>query len=147
VGAAEQFWAEVQDLFDADDGSLPEIVLADLGPHETRNLLDHVVGKASAQEDRSSVDTPERILDNLQYDGVRLPTLGIDAFDDELVIDYRMGDGWNAETLAAFARLLGELRDLAPHARIVAIPEGGVEAHADPRFPAALDQYLASSPA
>ncbi|MDP8910083.1 MAG: hypothetical protein M3N47_13430 [Chloroflexota bacterium] len=73
-----------------------------------------------------------------------IPALGAFVWPDHVALDYRMGSGWDARSLGAFARLLGELRQLVPHARIIAIPDGGSEQNADRRFDPALETFLSS---
>jgi len=75
-------------------------------------------------------------------DGVTLPPLGVFFCEDEVALDYRMGEDWSPSVLAAFARLLGEMQALAPGARLQARPDGGGPEDGDPSFALAASRYL-----
>jgi hypothetical protein len=61
-------------------------------------------------------------------------------------LDYRMGTEWNADGLAAFVELLGDLRKLDPGARLAAAAELDLMAESvQQRFQRAIDRYFAST--
>ena len=79
-------------------------------------------------------------LEGICVAGVRLPFLGIFLYPDGIDLYWWIGrgDAWNGETVAAFAELLGELRELAPGAA-----RESEHAEYGERFWRAVDAYLA----
>jgi hypothetical protein len=168
VGAQDDLWAELHDLFDADDGSLPEVAFVDASPREVQALFAFLVQRGSvdagfevwdklleaavplfavpdagARVASGQVTSFHLRLDAIEVEGTVLPQLGAFICADEVALDYRAGTAWTPAVLAAFARLLAELRARAPSAGLHARPDGMPE-RADPRFVPAFDRYLAS---
>jgi hypothetical protein len=85
------------------------------------------------------------VFTGIRVGDVVVPPIGAYFWEDELVLDDRMGEDWTPAALAAFARLLGEMRAHAPGVELQARPDGGGPEHADPRFPPAIDAYLAGT--
>lgn len=171
MSAEGSLWGELGELFDTDDGSLPEVVF-DAPPRSAlQPLFTFLMQRGRVNADRGGTlwdpaveadipitdvpDAGERVADgrvpsfhvvfnDIEVDGVTLPPLGAFFCEDEVALDYRMGDEWNPSVLAAFARLLGEMRELARGARLTARPDGGGPEHEHPPFESALDRYLFS---
>ena len=57
------------------------------------------------------------VLGNVDMSGVRLPDLGVFVFDDQIAIDYRMGEEWRSTELRALFELL--LKNLSARSGIV----------------------------
>jgi hypothetical protein len=82
------------------------------------------------------------VFRGLRDDDTELPPIGAFFLSDEVCLDYRMGETWDAEVLAAFMRLLNQMRQLLPHARVAALPDGWRSwDERDARFDQALDSY------
>jgi hypothetical protein len=149
--AREQLWRELHDLFEwADDGRgyLPEFRFLDCTPDGAGRIFDELVRRAEPwdmtqpvwHEDLgravplSELRNPGRLAAlgqinlaqamDIYSQGYRIPTLGVFVRKDELFIDYEVGFGWNAETVAAFVELLDELHRLEPDAQLAGAPEG-----------------------
>ncbi len=139
---SDDIWKELHDLFDTDDGSLPEIRIANLSKQEVvrvfgrlqqycRNINGTFWSKKD-QEDRSIDSVPNAALlvtdgraeafhvlcSQLHYAGIAIPDLGVCVSDDEISLDYRMSSQWNSENLRAFFQLLKELAELSANARV-----------------------------
>ena len=169
--AQDDLWTELHELFDTDDGSLPEIVFVDPPRTALQPLFAFLMGRGTVdlvsggsvydpalEADVPIADVPDagarvasgRIPDfhvlfhGIEVDGVTVPPLGACFGQNQVALDYRMGSDWNATVLAAFARLLDEMRALAPGARLHAGADGGAPEHDDTTFELALDRYLAS---
>jgi hypothetical protein len=139
----QDLWKELHDLFDTDDGSLPEIRIADLSKLGVASIFAKLQGLCpggvdgnfwsnEAQKDRRVDSVPnaaQLVIDDrsepfhalcheLDYGGIRIPDLGVFVSDDEISLDYRMGSEWNANNLGAFLQLLKELTQLDANASI-----------------------------
>jgi hypothetical protein len=168
----EQLWRELGDLFAEDDGSLPEIRLIEVSADGAANIFDELCSRAEPLETNQTVWLDEReqelplrdvpdagalaatgristlhvVLRGIRSRGTRIPDLGVSIWPGEVALDYRMGSGWNADVLAAFVELLGELRKLDPGARLAAA--GELDLMPKPvqqRFQRAIDRYFAST--
>jgi hypothetical protein len=60
------------------------------------------------------------VINGIEVNGITIRPLGAFVFEDELALDYRMGDEWTPPVLAAFAQLLDTMRALAPGAELQA---------------------------
>jgi hypothetical protein len=167
-----ELWHAVGHLFSTDDGSLPDVVFDDLRPAAIQTLFELLLARAAPDalqgqsrwdDDRAAEvaildrpDAPSRagagdipgfhvMLDSIRAGAVLLPTLGVFVEQGRLTLDYRMGAAWNERTVAAFARLLGDMWALAPHTTPAAVHDGGDIGDADPTFEQALLRYLAST--
>lgn len=168
----EQLWRELADLFAEDDGSLPEIRLLEVSPDGAAKILDELRNGAEPLEANQTVWLDEReqelplrdvpdagalaatgristlhvVLRGIRSRGTRLPDLGVSIWPGEVALDYRMGGEWNADVLAAFVELLGELRKLDPGARLAAAGELDLMPEpAQQRFQRAIDRYFVST--
>jgi len=141
---AEQLWEALHQLFDTDDGSLPEIRLLNLSPkgvvaifsylqHSCRSSANNqVFWSREDQQDKpiNSVANAATLVvegraepfhclcQGLAYDGEELPDIGVFVFDDQVALDYRMGQEWNAGKLKALFGLLKELTSIDQGAEV-----------------------------
>ncbi|MFK8185859.1 MAG: hypothetical protein AB8B99_20980 [Phormidesmis sp.] len=138
-------WNELRDLFDTDDGSLPEIRIdyrdsaaAVSGyallrgraarivsekpyfwskTYDAERPLDSVYN-AAALVVSGEAEAFHVVFGGIQSSSVTIPDLGIFVFPDQLALDYRMGPDWGPSELEAFFGLLGELASLDPYASL-----------------------------
>jgi hypothetical protein len=143
VAPVDELWAELHEVFVHDDGSLPEFVLVDVPAGAQRALLDRLLEQGHTDDtiwdpsrDRDvrvselldaggRLPTFHALFTGIRIDGVELPALGAFFIGDELALDYRAGPEWTPDTVAALARFLVELRDLAPGACVAWRADGG----------------------
>jgi len=137
-------WNQLHDLFDADDGSLPEVrvdyrdsaatvsgyallrgraarVVSDNAyfwskTHECRPL--DSVSNAAALVVSGEAEAFHVVLGGILSRSVAIPDLGVFVFPDQLALDYRMGPAWGPKELEALFGLLGELASLDPDASL-----------------------------
>jgi hypothetical protein len=81
-------------------------------------------------------------LTGITVRGAKLPWLGVFIYTDGVGLYWWVSDdsGWNPETVAALAKLIDELRQLAPAARVCV--EGDEEGTA---FLPSIDRFLSAS--
>jgi len=79
-------------------------------------------------------------LDGIVSHGVRLPWLGVFLYPDSVGFYWWVSDaeGWGPDTVAALARLIGDLRTLAPRAQLD-LEWGGLEEFLPP-----VDAYVSA---
>jgi hypothetical protein len=142
----EELWGKLAPLFDEDDGALYAIrVVADSEEavlNVARLLEQRTSVSGVAVWNRSAgievrVDTlteatqgivsglydPTHVLlTDLRVGDITVPPLGVLMLPGELVLDYRKGPGWSADTLAAFFSLLQRIVDDGHNVR-VALPD------------------------
>jgi hypothetical protein len=138
-------WTELHDLFDTDDGSLPEIRVNYVEREAMvagYNLLRRRAARIVTEKPYfwSKVHNAERALDSvsnaatlvvsdeaepfhvvlggIQARNTTIPDLGVFVLPDQLALDYRMGPAWGASELEALFQVLLELRDLDPNATV-----------------------------
>jgi hypothetical protein len=140
----EVLWSELHDLFDTDDGSLPEVRVdftrrdgVTLGYALLRSRAGSLVGKASfwskTRNEECLLDSVSNaaalvtsgeaeafhvVLGGIQSRGVTIPDLGVFVFEDQLALDYRMGAPWGPGELHALFELLADLTRLDPGASL-----------------------------
>jgi len=140
---SEDIWRELHDLFDTDDGSLPEIRIENLSRPGVVRVFARLQQycrkgiKGTFWSKEGQKDTPVDSVPNaallltdgraepfhalcreLRYGGIVIPDLGVFVSDDEISLDYRMGSEWNSGNLKAFFQLLKELTELDATARV-----------------------------
>jgi hypothetical protein len=138
-------WDDLRDLFDTDDGSLPEIRVnysdcsatvagyALLRERAARIVSERASLWSNTQSTSLPVDSVPNaaalvvsgeaasfhvVLGGIQSQGVTIPDLGVFVFSDQLALDYRMGPDWGARELRALFALLAELAALDPQASV-----------------------------
>lgn len=138
-------WDELHDLFDSDDGSLPEIrvdfadraaTVAGYGllrertarvvserpsfwtkPGAVECAIDSVPN-AAALVVAGRASPFHIVLGGLESGGHTIPDLGVLVDPDRLALDYRMGHDWGPGELCALFDLLGALATLDPKASL-----------------------------
>lgn len=133
---SQRLWDELHDLFDTDDGTLPEIrvdytsssALLDacsLLERRAREVHGHSGVGASVRDHAALVVAREPDVDPLhvvfagiEVDRVAVPDLGMFVDYEQLALDYRMGREWDARAVAALFDLLVEMTQPDPGARL-----------------------------
>ena len=160
-------WTELHDLFDTDDGSLPEVRVAFADKRAVITAFAELRGRGQDVTHRGSTfwsvahskDCPldsvpnaaalvvsgeaepfHLVLRGIEMSGVRLPDLGVWVFDDQVAIDYRMGPEWRAAQLRAPFQLLIKLSRSDPRASVTLDPKTLAEV-AD-RFQACWSRFV-----
>lgn len=140
----DSVWSQLRDLFEHDDGSLPEIELADIGPTAIPSLFatlwrrgrDATEGGASYNDRRDGQDKPiasaedaanaaelvcgqeaesiHVVLGGLGGAGTPIPDLGVFVHPDALVLDYRMGPAWGPQEVTGLLELLRTIAEAEP---------------------------------
>jgi hypothetical protein len=142
--ARERLWSELSWLFEDDDGSLPEVRLRTSSPDATARIFEKLYRRSTPLASTQTVWHNERrqevavsalsdpgtlavrgvigplhiVARGIRSAEVGLPDLGVSVDPDGVAIDYRMGDTWNPDVLAAFVELIGELLALDPKTRV-----------------------------
>ena len=138
-------WTELHDLFDTDDGSLPEIRVSyakreatvagyDLlrrraarvvteKPYFWSKLHDAEQALDSAPNATALVVAGEAepfhvVLGGIKARNTAIPDLGVFVFPDQLALDYRMGPAWGSSEIEALFQVLVELTALDPDATV-----------------------------
>jgi hypothetical protein len=164
-----RLWAELHDLFDTDDGSLPEVRVAYSDPKATiagynllrkrasRIVTDNPSFWSKTEKEERPVDSVSNaavlvvsgeaeafhlVLGGIQLGGGAIPDIGVFVFPDQLCLDYRMGTAWGPHELEAFFALLAELTALDPQAS-VSLEEGVLAEIAD-RFQQVWHRWVAA---
>lgn len=141
---AEQLWEHLHRLFDTDDGSLPEIAIKNLSgdgviaifSYLQRNCHD-IADNASFWSIEDEQDKPidcvanaaalvvqhraepfHFVCEELAYNGQVLPSIGVFVFDDQINLDYQMGQEWNAAKLKALFGILKDLKRIDVKAKV-----------------------------
>ena len=138
-------WTELHHLFDADDGSLPEIRVSyvereatvagyDLlrlragrvvtekpyfwsKAHDVERALDSV-SNAAALVVTGEAEPFHVVLGGIQARNATIPDFGVFVFPYQLALDYRMGPAWGASEIEALFQVLIELTALDPNATV-----------------------------
>jgi hypothetical protein len=146
-------WEQLHDLFEADDGSLPDVFIEELTSDQIRAVYQWIRSRCDPYCDEGtpvfwdrrekrnvpidSVDDPSALvvagraepfrqgLSRFAIAGVELPPLTIAVWPDRIDLDYRMGSDWGAAQLSAFFELLWVIQQMAPNAQISHACEGG----------------------
>jgi hypothetical protein len=141
---AEQLWKELHYLFDTDDGSLPEIWLSNLSPDGVvaifsylQNTCDGISNDSSFWSTEEQKDKPINSVPNAAavvieglaepfhclcerptYNGVVIPDLGVFVSDNQICLDYRMGEEWSTKKLEALFGILKEVNRICLEAKV-----------------------------
>jgi hypothetical protein len=145
-----QLWKDLHDLFDTDDGSLPEIELTNLNPSQIGSVFSFLLVRGKEKDGRfwdkelkaeRNIEDVENaamlvadyrahpfhiVLSDIEVDGVTIPALGVFIFQKVIVLDYRMGEGWGPSELGALFCFLSQMKKLAPE-MVVKLPQGEPE--------------------
>ena len=144
-----QLWQHVRELFEGDDGSLPDIFVENLSEIEIITVYEWVMSRCSvfgnpmawsitdkkdiAIKDihrpaqafvEGEIEMFRHGLADLSYDGRKLPELTICVELEGISFDYRKGAAWNAHTVQALFSMLADIKQIAPSATITQAEEG-----------------------
>ena len=137
-------WDLVQDLFEEEDGSLPDILIAEIAPeaiarvygylrtHSTvitkypyfwdkaRNQEAHVdsVPNAAQRLLEGMAEPFHIVLRGLTFRNTEIPDLGVFVFADKIILDYHAGKEWSESQVLALFELLRHICNIDPNARI-----------------------------
>ena len=143
-----KLWDNLHDMFDTDDGSLPEIHLANLSGASIVNIWTYLRSSAygvnagasfwheAKGEDigiddvpnaaefvrRGEVDSFHVVLRGISIGGTTIPDLGVFVSPDAIYLDYRMGPEWRAAEVNSLFALLHHLQTMDQNAVITLPP-------------------------
>lgn len=132
----------VHDLFEQDEGSLPEVQMDGVSPEEAQAMFDALLRIAAPLRSDQTVWDDERdedlpigeyaqpgrlaaegrlstmhcVLRGLEWRGRELPDLGVSIWPGTLALDYRPGPQWSPVVVSRFVELLDTLMDLSEQA-------------------------------
>jgi hypothetical protein len=161
----DELWNNLHDMFDTDDGSLPDIEVRNLSGQGVKDIWAYLTESAAclndgayfwhiAKDQSVFVDAVPNaaglvvsgeaqpfhaVVRGISLDGVVIPDLGVFVFPDVISLDYRMGSGWGPAQLGALFELLNRLQQLDSEAVVTLPEECAVEAKK--RFATALANY------
>lgn len=144
-------FGSLHEVFRADDGSLPEIRVEGMSRVGIEHALDLIASLAVAKPKFAhplGPKAPEGVnhfVVSLEINGQALPELGVAAFSDALVFDYRMGPEWTDDRIRSLFHLLRRISEADKGAYVE------IEREAAPglrrAFQKAWMQYLTEEPA
>jgi hypothetical protein len=164
---SSQLWYELHDLFDTDDGSLPEIWLTHLTGSEVASIYLFLLSRGKdvplyrttfwdkQLQQARALDSVQNaamlvvqgraepfhlLIGGLTLHEIIIPDLGIFVWDDSLYIDYRMGSEWGPAELGALFECLYHINKIAPEMQVVL--EDGVIEQVQKRFRQVWQHYL-----
>lgn len=160
-------WLEIRELFEHDDGSLPDIYFENLKPDEIVAMYESVMSRCSVFGEPTAWGVAElrdvplsafprpaqaftsgkieqfrHGLAGLTINGAAIPQLTISVEPGRVSFDYRKGDGWSEQTVSALFTLIAELRRIAPDAVVFQAEEGRSDRPSE-AFTRALDAFAA----
>jgi hypothetical protein len=161
----QKLWNSLHDMFETDDGSLPDIYILNLSGSTVikiwaylRKSSPYLVGDACfwhrANEESVPVDAVPNaaelvvngeaesfhvVLHGISSNISTIPDLGVFVFPDAIYLDYRMGREWGVAELDAFFALLHQLKSFDTNAVVTLPPESTVEEKK--RFAEAFSEY------
>lgn len=143
-------WNQLHDLFDTDDGSLPDIFIESLTGEQVVEVYRRTMipaklyGEPKAWNKETQEDIPLHSLDNpaeavvkgqiesfrhvledLKINNVLLPELTVCVDDTAVSFDYRAGDDWGPKEVEQLLAFLWYLVGDMPQARVFHAFEGG----------------------
>lgn len=138
-------WNDLRDLFEVDDGSLPEIRIRYVDRRATALGYDILQKRATGvvspipnfwskvtEEEIPIAAVPNAaalvvsgeaepfhvVLGGIDMNGTTIPDLGVFVFSDQIVLEYRMGPHWSHREVSALFELLTNLVTLDTQASI-----------------------------
>ena len=160
-------WLEVRELFETDDGSLPDIYFENLKPAEIVAIYESVMSRCSVFGEPTVWSIAEvrdvplskyprpaqafvegRIeqfrhgLAELNVNGNVVPQLTISVEPGGISFDYRKGSEWDEQTVSALFVLITELQRIAPDAVVFQAEEGCADRPSEV-FTRALGEFAA----
>jgi hypothetical protein len=163
-------WQMVKDLFETDDGSLPDIFIEGLEANQVIRVIEWLAALAGplppvtvwSRKDETELEMdklenaafevisgnidPFRVnVGGLAIHGIRLPEMTVFIDKNEIAFDYRMGPSWNEVTVMALFDLLAGIKGIAPNAAIFQAFEGYYQ-NPNNSFRTAFELYLKTAP-
>jgi hypothetical protein len=162
-----RLWKELHDLFDTDDGSLPEIELNCLSGVQVQSIYLFLrsrgkdttrdgakfwdndlkqkrpvdsIANAATLVTTNRADPFHVVISGLTFNGVTVPDIGVFVFQESISLDYRMGVEWEPAKLSAYFECLFEVKKFAPSAKISLQP--GTSEEAQKRFQKMLAEFI-----
>jgi hypothetical protein len=161
----DELWNKLHDLFDSDDGGLPDIEILNLSeqgvkdiwvylrqsaaglagdPWLWHNEMDQSIPVESVPNAAELVVSGEAagfhvVLEGICFKGAVVPDLGVFVFPSAICLDYRMGPEWTSAKLEALFELLHQLQRIDSGA-VITLPDV-CTAEARKRFAMALAEY------
>ena len=167
--AAAALHEAVRDFFGCDEGSLPEVQIVDIEPHEAGAIFDSLLALANPLRPGQTVWDLDRDMDapitackdqgrlaaegtlsalHVVLSGVRwkrgpLPDLGVSVWPGTITFDYRAGPDWPADVVARFVDMLFTLRDATGRGGLVLAnePSTPLSEEDQVRFRRAVDRF------
>lgn len=171
--AAAALFDAVHHFFDIDDGSLPEVQIDGITPHEAQAMFEVLLplgnplrADQTVWDDERDAEAPVSefpdagrlaaegrlaslhvVLTALQWKEGDLPHLGVSAWPGTLALDYPGGSTWSVDVVARFIDLVCALRDLSESSRLVLAAESSAPLPEDQqaRFRRAVEEYCGSA--
>lgn len=160
---AAELWDQLHDLFDTNDGSLPDIEINNLSGSEVVAICAYLQSQFELTSNQQYLwsknkdkDVPFDSAENAVYlvatgeaeqmhlamrglisDATTIPNIGIFAYKDSIGLYYRMGPEWGLVELNALFLCFCEIQKIAPSAEITLPPMD----YGNDRFALALRQY------
>jgi len=148
-----ELWPQLRDIFETDDGSLPDIFVENLSGDQVQSIYHWVRSQCDVYCDDGAPTLWDRVAEcvvaitdlddpaQLVLDGraepfrhgltrfsisdVEIPQLTVAVAPNSIEFDYRMGSEWGPSQVAALFDFLWAIQQLAPDARISHVHEGG----------------------
>jgi hypothetical protein len=166
-----ELWDLLHDLFDTDDGSLPEIELTNLNSSQISKIYLFLVSLGKEIKPKGitfwdnelnqarSIDSVENpatliteyraspfhiVISSITLDEITIPDLGVFIFQESISMDYRKGTLWTPDKLYALLELLCQIKNLAPEVNI-SLQESESEEKCR-RFQTVLNRLLLENP-
>jgi hypothetical protein len=161
-------WPKLRHLFDVDDGSLPDINIENLTDVQIVSAYEWLMNQCEIVLEPTlwnielksnvlirelpypardfisgKVESFRHCLSELRINGIALPQLSVCVEAGGLSFDYKMGEGWNEQTVTALFDLLCQIRAIAPSSRIFQTEEGGYN-NPNPEFSEELEKYCST---
>ena len=162
-----ELWPQLHDLFDTDDGSLPDIFVENLSSDQVVTIYRWVRSQCEiycddgeptlwhCEQERDvsikSLRDPAQLvisgraerfrhgLKKFSISGVELPQLTVAVSPNEIEFDYRMGSQWGPSQVAALFDFLWSIQEMAPDAKISHSHEG--DSKRSPSFTVAWREF------
>lgn len=166
MNLSNQLWNQLHDMFDTDDGTLPDIYIDNVSPQGVESMWAYLKASAGSYASDASVwhkaknqeipissvinaaklvvtgeaEVFHIVLHGIIFNNVRIPDLGVFVFPDAIHLDYRMGPEWGPNELQAFFGLLRSLYAIDENA-VISLP-GDYNSEWQRRFREAMSAYL-----
>ncbi len=134
----QKIWQQVKFYFDSNDGSLPEFRISNLKKNEIREIFKYLLELGDNVGDEqcvwfdqkyvkcNSFESSDKLFDallavsqhvlikNITLENTELPPVGVFILENEMELDYRMGEGWDLNSFFTLIELFKKIKSLAP---------------------------------